>query len=287
MKHTSILIVLVLSFVLICTTSFAEIPHYMQFQGKATDADDIPLSGTHTLMFRIYDAESAGNLIWTETHTTVDIENGVFSVLLGGVTPLDIAFDIPYWISTEINQAGEMDRQLVSSVGYAYRAKEADRAEVATTADNSGKIVQIVNFQTGAINTGTTNFPEDDTIPQITEGNEWMTLAITPTSATNKLKIDVVVHQSTNGCSHNQVALFQDSTANALAVGFFTDTHYNNQMYCIAFTYYMTAGTTSSTTFKVRGGNGGGGTATFNGIGGSRKFGGVLSSSITITEIAS
>ena len=52
--------------------------------------------------------------------------------------------------------------------------------------------VQVVNTQTGAVDTGTTAMPCDDTIPQNTEGDEFMTLAITPTSATNKLKIDVV-----------------------------------------------------------------------------------------------
>jgi hypothetical protein len=48
----------------------------------------------------------------------------------------------------------------------------------------------------------------------------------------------------------------------------------------------MDAGTTSETTFKVRAGGEEAGTTTFNGVGGARKYGGVLASSITITEIA-
>jgi hypothetical protein len=51
------------------------------------------------------------------------------------------------------------------------------------------------------------------------------------------------------------------------------------------FTHYMAAGTTSATTFKVRIGAVTSGTITFNGIGSARKLGGVLASSITITEI--
>ena len=47
----------------------------------------------------------------------------------------------------------------------------------------------------------------------------------------------------------------------------------------------MTAGTISSTTFKLRAGSDGAGTITMNGNGGARKFGGALISSITITEI--
>ncbi len=52
----------------------------------------------------------------------------------------------------------------------------------------SGSVVQAVNTQTGAVGTTTTIMPFDDTIPQITEGSEFMTRAITPTSASNILR---------------------------------------------------------------------------------------------------
>ena len=57
-------------------------------------------------------------------------------MLLGGVTPLGLAFDNPYWMSTEIGTTdgtNELPRQPITSVGYAYRAKEADHAIVADT----------------------------------------------------------------------------------------------------------------------------------------------------------
>ena len=55
----------------------------------------------------------------------------------------------------------------------------------------SGSIVQIVNYQNNTMSTGAATIPFDDTIPQINEGTEFMTLSITPSSATNKLKIDI------------------------------------------------------------------------------------------------
>jgi hypothetical protein len=142
---------------------------------------------------------------------------------------------------------------------------------------------QVVNTQTGAVATGTTVIPDDDTIPQITEGDEYMTLAITPKSATNKLKIEVVVFGDCSTNNSQQVAaLFQDTTANALAVGSMAGV--NNVINPIVFTHYMDAGTTSATTFKVRAG-GAAGTFTFNGKNEARKYGGVIASSITITEV--
>lgn len=151
---------------------------------------------------------------------------------------------------------------------------------------NGGSIVvQVVNTQSGAVATGTTVIPVDDTIPQITEGDEFMTLTITPSSATNKLRIDVVINLSNSGNNNwASAALFQDATANALCAGNnFNPVATSNTP--ITFTYYMTAGTTSATTFRVRGGGNVASTTTFNGGGGARRFGGVLISSITITEI--
>lgn len=147
-----------------------------------------------------------------------------------------------------------------------------------------GAVVQVVNTQTGAVATGATSIPLDDTIPQNTEGDEYMTLAITPTSATNKLRIDVVWFGSVASASEITVALFQDSTANALAATSSVQVTATGRS-IITLTHYMTAGTTSATTFKVRAGPNAGATLTFNGMSGTRLYGGAAASSITITEI--
>lgn len=145
-----------------------------------------------------------------------------------------------------------------------------------------GAILQVVNTITGAVATGTTTIPVDDTIPQNTEGDEYMTLAVTPANTNNKLIIDVVVNGQSSASGENWVAaLYQDSTANALAAVY----RASSGVGVATFRHYMTAGTASETTFKVRAGPNSAGTFTFNGDGGARIFGGVQPSSITITEI--
>lgn len=146
----------------------------------------------------------------------------------------------------------------------------------------SGSAKQIVNYQTGAVATGTTILPIDDTIPQNTEGDQYMSLAITPTSALNYLKIEVIAVLSHGSATGLAIALFQDSTAGALASSVVYTTAGN--LANIKLSYWMVSGTASATTFKVRAGSAGSGTTTFNGVGGARLFGGVASSSITITE---
>jgi len=111
---------------------------------------------------------------------------------------------------------------LQSTTTVTTQAAGNNTTRIASTAFVQGekKVIQVVNTQTGAVNSGTTIMPDDDTIPQNTEGVEFMTLSVTPTSAANKLKIDVVAYLSTNtAVRYISGALFQDSTANALASG--------------------------------------------------------------------
>ena len=146
----------------------------------------------------------------------------------------------------------------------------------------AGSVVQVVNTQTGAKATGTTTVGWDDTIPQSSEGDQYMSLAITPTSATNKLLIRVQTHGSFQQATTSVVALFQDSTASALSA---TGKEVEVGTHEFNFTHYMTAGTTSATTFKVRAGAKAAGQYTFNGFDNERRLGGVMASSITITEV--
>ncbi len=157
---------------------------------------------------------------------------------------------------------------------------------VLPAANGGTKLVQVVNTQIGTVATGTTVIPLDNTIPQNTEGDEYMTLAITPTSSSNKLRIDVVLFGTSNASNWVSAALFQDSTANSLAAMAGYQTIAGGGIN-LKFTHYMTAGTTSSTTFKVRAGRdaSAGSTMTFNGASGTQIFGGVMASSLTISEI--
>jgi hypothetical protein len=153
---------------------------------------------------------------------------------------------------------------------------------ILTTA--TGKLpVQIVTAQFGSVATGTTLIPFDDTIPQNTEGNEYMTLAITPTNVNSTLEIDVLWNGGCNIANYMATALFQDSTASALSTSWATCPGINYPMF-ISLKHLMTAGTLSATTFKVRVGGIAANTTTFNGFGGTRYFGGVMASRITIKE---
>ena len=118
---------------------------------------------------------------------------------------------------------------------------------VITGGVGSSFLIQEVRATFNTPQTCTTRIPFDNTIPQNTEGDEVITVTITPSNAASILRIEFNVWGGTQG-SNPVVALFQDAGTDAISVlantlvtqGFFN------------FIYYMTAGTTLATTFKIR-----------------------------------
>jgi hypothetical protein len=156
--------------------------------------------------------------------------------------------------------------------------------EIDTTSLNP--IVQLQSTFDGTAASGTTTIPNDNTIPQNTEGDEYITVSITPTSATNKLIISAKLHLTHSGTSSEVfAALFQDSTANALASTWAPKDASAGAPCVVDLTYIMTAGTASATTFKIRAGAAVAGTTYFNSFSGTAKFNGTLASYISVIEV--
>ncbi len=156
------------------------------------------------------------------------------------------------------------------------------KAQGGTGAITSKTLVQQVSTFVATVATGTTQIPADDTIPQITEGDQYISRAITPANAANELEVEVEFCGSNSVNNYLSIALFRDAGANAVASRVMVAGA--STLGSQKFTYYVTAGSTSATTFTVRAGPSGASTVTLNGTSGSRLFGGVVVSSIVIKE---
>lgn len=107
------------------TTSSAQVPQMINYQGKLTTPSGAPLDITTQMVFTIY-ADSGGTISkWSETQGAVKVEKGVFNVLLGSVNAiLDTVFDgsIRY-LGVKVGGDPEITpRKAMVSVAYAYRA---------------------------------------------------------------------------------------------------------------------------------------------------------------------
>ncbi len=107
----------------------AQTPRTMNYQGKLTDPAGVAITGDHAIVFRIYDSEIAGTMLWSESHPSVTITNGLFDVLLGESSAMTLPFDNEYWIEIEIDSETLAPREKLSSVAYAHRSVYADTAE--------------------------------------------------------------------------------------------------------------------------------------------------------------
>jgi hypothetical protein len=149
-----------------------------------------------------------------------------------------------------------------------------------------GQEIQTQEAYTGAEASGATAFTIDDNIPVNTHGAQLISQAITPVSSANVLRITGMLNISDgNGSPATMgMALFQDSTSNALASWLLYSTATGAPIEA-PVEWSMLSATISSTTFKVRVGDGAGSTITLNGQSGSRKFGGSIGSYLRAREI--
>jgi hypothetical protein len=188
----------------------------------------------------------------------------------------------------EISPAGDVTVPTLRVTTGAAAGKVLSAAGTSGSAswDYAGRVLQVANYTNGSAGTGTTVIPRDDTIPQNTEGDEFMKLAFTPLGASNMLRIKVLANAVCGGAAHITMALFRNNEANALATAAKSppSAGYSDQL---VIDHYMTAGTAGTAgTFKVRMGTTDGSATYFNCIwGGGRGYGGNFNSIITIEEI--
>lgn len=154
----------------------------------------------------------------------------------------------------------------------------------------SGSVITFANAVTNAVVSGSTAIPQDNTIPQSTEGFEVLTCAITPKASGNKLLIRAVIPfsvASTGSDAPYSIALFKDSDANAIAAVMGVTRSAQGTGSVLTLDHVYTTTGTSAITFKIRIGGGSAVSVYVNGQQNSstRIFGGVSSATISISEI--
>ena len=118
-----------LLFMLVLWTSsvFAQIPQLISYQGMLTAPDGSPVSGEQSILFSLYDDSTGGTLLWSETRA-VTVTEGLFSLLLGTVTPIPFsAFDTTaVYLGLTVGVDPEMvPRSRLVSMAYAFQSYNA------------------------------------------------------------------------------------------------------------------------------------------------------------------
>lgn len=148
----------------------------------------------------------------------------------------------------------------------------------------SGSVIQF-GEHTYATNANiTTVIPYDDTIPQITEGDEVLTVTITPKRSDSKMVLTVNLLVGFDGSAITAcAAIFKNSGLNAVAASA-CDNPGADSPVPLTMTYSETLASASAITYSVRVGPTSS-TIRLNGISSARRFGGVGVCSLRVWEI--
>ena len=98
-----------------------EVPISIQGVVRNADGSVFP-TGNYSMRFRIYALATGGTAIWTENQDDIRIEGGVYSVLLGKITPLgNIAFNQTLYLGVSVDGGTELSPRALFTAAPAAR----------------------------------------------------------------------------------------------------------------------------------------------------------------------
>lgn len=124
---------IIINVILMCMALnvYAQVPQTMSYQGVLTDTEgNIVPDREYTLTFRLYSSPDNSALLWEENQQNISVQSGLFNVILGSITPLDLPFDQPYYFAISINDGGELSPRIeLTAAAYSLNARSvADSA---------------------------------------------------------------------------------------------------------------------------------------------------------------
>ena len=169
--------------------------------------------------------------------------------------------------------------------GHVLTVDSATASGVKWAAGGGGKVAQVVVVTTNTPATTTSLIPIDDTIPQNTEGAEFITATITPTNASSNLIIEFEAWCSASVANTLTFALFRDSDADAIQTTGKRIAATNIIEQC-RLKYIVSAESTSARTYKIRYGSVSAGTSSIlRAATVAPVYGNSDSANFTITEV--
>ena len=126
MKIKQLVQILLSSFIL---STLAAVPSEINYQGLITDSDGDPIeSATNSVAVNLYQVETGGTAVYTESFTQVASDaNGIYSIQIGGASLQSVLeTNSELWLELIINEETLTPRQEINSVPYALVAKSAE-----------------------------------------------------------------------------------------------------------------------------------------------------------------
>jgi len=137
----------------------AQVPRLLGFQGRLLRADGTAATGTASVSFSAFSAETGGTPLWTETQT-LGLSDGYYSTFLGLVAaPAEGLFDSPRWLEIKVGAELLSPRQKFGAVAFALTAQSVAGGSASvsslrvggqTVVDETGRLAGPARYSAGA-----------------------------------------------------------------------------------------------------------------------------------------
>jgi hypothetical protein len=257
---------------------------YLQAQGTdiasaattdlgAADSDYVRVTGTTTITS--LGSSTTRSHVWVKFTGALTLTHNATSLILPtGANITTAAGDV-----AEFARISGANWQCLSYIPVSGKPIAA----IARTDLPAGALLQSVSSTYASNADLSTTIPNDDTIPQNTEGTEVASVTITPTSASSTIEVEFRAMGSGGSAANIIAALFRDTGANALQVSTAVAGSVNLPQ-GIGLLYQESAGSTSARTYKIRVGMNSG-TCRLNGTTAARLYGGAAAAVLVAREI--
>jgi hypothetical protein len=112
-------LVIAISVILAAPTA-AQVPPVISYQGVLTDGGGVASDGMYSMVFALYDVAGGGTALWSETQS-VTVSKGIFNVVLGSVTPIDLEFNEGYWLGIAVEGEAELSPRIpLAAAAYSF-----------------------------------------------------------------------------------------------------------------------------------------------------------------------
>jgi hypothetical protein len=153
-------------------------PAKMSYQGMLTGIGGEAIEdGMYNIHFKLYGQPDPSSPIWSETQS-VTIVNGIFNVILGTASPLDLPFDEQYYLGIAIGDGEELSPRIaLTTSAYSFRAKSVDDGQVVKSINElrdavlleAGENISIIEDENKIVISATSNGGPGN-ITQVTAG---------------------------------------------------------------------------------------------------------------------
>ncbi|HVZ41507.1 MAG TPA: hypothetical protein VHI13_19655 [Candidatus Kapabacteria bacterium] len=200
MKHSRTTLAFVLAALTAAATAHAQMPRTIAYQGYLATPTGAPVAdNNYTFIVKIYDAETSGNVLYTETQS-VGVVKGIYNLIIGSSTPggipASVRFDRQYWLAVNVNGNDLTPRTQLTTSPYSFSSLIADSARAVAPG-----AIGPEHLRDGSISPAKLNaigIPAEQVLVSTGTGVAWQPFSSHTVTSLNTLKGDVEILGGTN-----------------------------------------------------------------------------------------